>query len=175
MTETEIRDRLRQAIKGSPQTILGEVRSVDKQNRTCDIDNDGVTIYGVRLQPVTGGGTGIVIYPKTGAQALCIQVEESGDYMLLYAAENESVELKIGERSLTADQNGFVFNGGTVGSVKADKMTEWMMKVYTDLQTLQALLLSSPVAGNGANLAIVFTPQTPSPQLADFADDKLKH
>ena len=73
------------------------------------------------------------------------------------------------------DKNGFTFNDGTVGAVCADKLVEWMSKVYSDLQTLITLLSTSPVAGNGAPLGVVFTPSTPSPNLADFTDDAFKH
>ena len=174
-TEEDIRNGLSEAFKGKPVTVLAEVKSVDQTARTCDIDDDGVIIYGVRLQCITNGSTGIVVYPKTGCQVLCARIEDSDSYSVVHASEVDKIELKIQDKSLTADSNGFVFNGGTIGTVKADKMVEWMMKVYNDLTTLQALLLSSPVAGNGANLAISFTPQTPSPQLTDFADDTLKH
>lgn len=174
-TEEDIRRSLAESLKGKPLTVLAEVKSVDQTARTCDIDDDGVIMYGVRLQCIINGNTGIVIYPKTGCQVLCARIEESDYYSVVHASEIDKLEIKIQDKSLALDSNGFVFNEGTIGAVKADKMVEWMMKVYNDLTTIQALLLTSPVAGNGANLAISFTPQTPSPQLSYFADDKLKH
>ena len=174
-TEEDIRRDLSNALKGKPVTVLAEVKSVDQTARTCDIDDDGVIMYGVRLQCITNGNTGIVIYPKTGCQVLCARIEESDYYSVVHASEIDKLEIKIQDKSLTADSNGFVFNGGSIGSVKADKMVEWMMKVFSDLQTLTTLLFTSAVAGNGSPLAIVFTPKTPQPQLSDFADDALKH
>lgn len=175
MTENELRDRIRSLVKNGYQTILCKIVSVDKTERTCSVDYDGVIIYGVRLQSVTGGSTGITIYPQTGAQALCLQIEGSDEYTLLQVSEIESMEIQIGSRSLKTDKDGFVFNQGSVGITKTDKMVEWMSKVYSDMQTLITLLSTSAVAGNGAALGIVFTPQTPSPQLTDFEDTTIKH
>ena len=174
-TEQEIREKLGAALKRPSVTVLAEVKGVNQSDRTCDIDNDGVMIFGVRLQSITKGNAGIFIIPKVGSQALCVQIEETDQFMLIHASEVESIELTIGENTFEMDSNGFVFNGGTIGSVKADKMVEWMMKVYADLQTLHALLLSTPVAGNGAILNVQFNPQTPSPDLNNFVDDTLKH
>ena len=174
-TEQEIREKLGAALKRPSVTVLAEVKGVNQSDRTCDIDNDGVMIFGVRLQSITKGNAGIFIIPKVGSQALCVQIEETDQFMLIHASEVESIELTIGGKTFEMDSNGFVFNGGTIGSVKADKMVEWMMKVYADLQTLQALLLSTPVAGNGAILNVQFNPQTPSPDLSNFVDDTLKH
>lgn len=174
-TEQDIRDKLGEALKRNPVTVLAEVKGVNQSDRTCDIDNDGVMIYGVRLQPITKGNTGVFIIPKIGSQALCVQIEATDSFMLIHASEVESIELSIEGKTFEMDKEGFVFNGGTIGSVKADKMVEWMAKVYSDLQMLMGLLLSSPVVGNGANLAISFNPQTPQPNLNDFVDDTLKH
>ena len=173
MTEQEIKDRLRQALKGAPQTILGIVRHVDKNSRTCDVDYEGVMLYGVRLQPITGSETGLTAFPKTGTQALIVRIEESDDYALLKALEYDSIELTIGSQSLVADQDGFVFNNGTVGSVKADKMVEWMAKVHADITAIKSTLGS--LAGEAFFSIPFITMQTPSPQLADFVDDTLKH
>lgn len=175
MTEQEIRDRLAERLRGMPQTILGSVLAVNKRERTCDIDNDGIVVYGVRLQPVTAGKTGVTVFPATGSQALIVQIENGGDYMLLQASEVECMEVVFGEKSLTADETGFVFNGGSVGAARTDKVVEWMSKVYADLNTLTELLSSSLVAGNGAALGIVFEPKTPNPVLSDFSDECLKH
>lgn len=174
-TEQDIREKLGEALKRNPVTVLAEVKGVNQSDRTCDIDNDGVMVYGVRLQSITNGNTGVLVVPKIGSQALCVQIETTDNFMLVHASEVETIELSVEDKTFAMDKNGFIFNGGTIGAVKADKMVEWMMKVYLDLQTLTALLLSSPVLGNGANLAISFNPQTPQPNLNDFVDDTLKH
>lgn len=174
-TEEEIRNLLNQSMKGKPVTVLAEVKSVYTGKRTCDIDDDGVIMYGIRLQPITQGTTGMTIYPKVGAQVICSRIEGSDEYMVIHASEIDKVEIKISDKSIIMNQDGIVVNEGTIGSVKADSMVQWMMKVYNDLQTLITLLSTSPVAGNGAPLGVTFTPTTPSPQVSDFADDTFKH
>lgn len=174
-TEAELRKQLSEALKPKPVTILAEVKAVDDSKRTCDIDDDGVIMYGIRLQPITQGSTGITVYPKVGSQVLCSRIEDEDNYMVVHASEIDKIEIKVSDKSLVLDKDGIVANGGTIGSVKADKMVEWMTKVYSDLQTLITLLYTSAVAGNGAPLGIVFSPQTPNPQVSDFADDTFKH
>ena len=177
VTDNDIRKKLGEAFGSEPVTVLAEVKGVNQSDRTCDIDNDGVMIYGVRLQSITKGNCGIVVIPKLGSKVLCVQIEKTDSFMMLHASEVDSIEINVAGKTLAADSNGFVFNGGTIGSAKTDKMVEWMMKVYNDLQTLSGSLASFPVttpAGPGTG-AVVFTPQTPSPQLTDFADDTLKH
>ena len=177
VTNDDIRKKLEEAFESGPVTVLAEVKGVNQSDRTCDIDNDGVMIYGVRLQSITKGNCGIVVIPKLGSKVLCVQIEKTDSFMMLHASEVDSIEINVAGKTLAADSNGFVFNGGTIGSAKTDKMVEWMMKVYNDLQTLSGSLASFPVttpAGPGTG-TVVFTPQTPSPQLKDFADDTIKH
>ena len=121
-TEEDIRRSLAESLKGKPLTVLAEVKSVDQTARTCDIDDDGVIMYGVRLQCIINGNTGIVIYPKTGCQVLCARIEESDYYSVVHASEIDKLEIKIQDKSLALDSNGFVFNEGTIGAVKADKI-----------------------------------------------------
>ena len=49
-----------------------------------------------------------------------------------------------------------------------------MQNVESDIATLQALLESSPIAGNGAPAAIQFTPSTQS-VANDIEDSKITH
>lgn len=175
VTDDDIRRQLVNALGKLPETVLAEVKSVDTTARTCDIDNDGVLMYGIRLQAIVQGNTGLVLYPAIGSQVVCCRIEDTEQYMVLHASDIDQAQLTIGDKSVKMDKNGFTFNDGTVGAVCADKLVEWMSKVYSDLQTLITLLSTSPVAGNGAPLGVVFTPATPSPNLADFTDDAFKH
>lgn len=142
-THNDIRNQLEQALKGQPVTIMGRVVKVDASGLTCDIDNDGVVIYGVRLQSIVGGNGGVVVYPSVGSQALCLRIEESDSYMVVSASKIDKVAI--------ADGTG-----------KTEDLIGWMAKVNADFQTLQNLLSVTTVAGNGAPLGIVFNPQTPS-------------
>ncbi len=111
-SEQEIRDLLHSSLKSKPITVLASVKSVDTAKRTCSIDDDGVVMYGVRLQPITHGTTGITIYPKVGAQVLCAKIEEGDDYMLLHASEVDKVEVAIGQSSITIESDKIELNGG---------------------------------------------------------------
>lgn len=175
VTAEQIRNSLFDSLRQLPGTILGEVRDVDRQNRTCTVDNDGVEIHGVRLQCVTGSDKGIVPYPKVGTMALIIRIEESDDYCLALAAEFDQYDIAVEDRCISMTKDGVVFNNGSLGLVKIDKMLEWMDKVHSDLQTLATLLSTSPIAGNGAPAAITFTPSTPNPVRAEFEDNLVKH
>lgn len=175
LTEEEIRKGMARAFHQKPVSILAEVKSVDSNKRTCDIDDNGVIIYGVRLQPISQGATGVTIYPKVGAQVICLRIEDEDNYMVVHSSDFDKMEIKVSDKSVVIDKDGIVINNGSIGSVKADKMVEWMTKVYDDLQTLVALLSASIVTGNGAPLGITFTPTTPSPVLSNFEDNAFKH
>ena len=71
-TEEEIRQALAASLKNKPVTVLAKVTAVDTTARTCDIDDDGVEMYGIRLQCITDGNTGITVWPKVGSQVLCL-------------------------------------------------------------------------------------------------------
>lgn len=174
-TEEDIRKEFAAAFKAKAVTVLAEVKGVDQQKRTCDIDDGGVIMYGIRLQSIAQGNTGMTLFPKVGSQVLCVRIEDSDDYMVVHASEVESAELKIQDKSVTMDQNGFVFNGGTIGAVKADAMVQWMAKVYADIQSLVVTLGSGSTPTGNVVFAKPFTPGTPEPQLTDFADDTIKH
>lgn len=166
-TEDEVRRLLAQFVGINKPTVLATVKSVDKTENTCVIDDDGTEIPGVRLRAITGENTGIVGYPKQGAYVLCVKVEDTEEWAVIKSTEYESIEMTI---------ESLVINGGELGGlVKIDAMIGWMQKVYTDMQALKTQLNTWPVAGNGAPLALVFNPTAPNPVKSDFEDAKIKH
>ena len=174
-TEADIRRLLNEYTTRGATTVLGRVTDVDAEKRTCTIDDDGVSIYNVRLQSITGGKAGVVMKPKTGSYVVAIDVEGRGDWAVVLTTEVESIEIKIEERSVTMNAEGVIFNGGRHGMVKVDEMTRWMELVHQDLQTLTTLLSTSTVAGNGAPLGIAFVPKTTKPEQSTFEDTTIKH
>jgi hypothetical protein len=46
--------------------------------------------------------------------------------------------------------------------------------VYNDLSALRTQLATTPVAGQGAPLGLVFNMTTPTPKVEDFANKKIK-
>lgn len=140
---------------------------VDKDARTVDVSpiNGSAPLLDVNLQANQGGSAGVVMFPKVGSHVVVTFLSQC-TAVVVVCEEVESVEI-------TCDS--IVANDGKHGLVKVDKMTDWMNKVYNDLQSLITLLSTSAVAGNGAPLAIVFTPTTPVPVVSDFEDTKIKH
>ena len=167
---SEIKESLQKiASKGGAGIVFtAKVKSVDGE--TCNVELEGLTMSDVRLRAVVNGETSkILVTPKTGSHVLVADL--SGDLSQLAVVGYSEVE------KIEVDANDeIVFNGGeNKGLVKVESMVDWMQKVYNDLQTLVGLLSSSAVAGNGANLAITFSPTTPSPNIDDFQNKDVKH
>ena len=166
-TEKEIREKLAGFFGSPASTLIAVVKSVDKTERTCVLSDEEIDYFDVRLQPVTGGTTGGVIFPKIGCVAIAVKIEDTDEWVLIGASEYESIEISI---------DNLKINGGNLGGLlKIDKMIEWMGKVYADLQMLKTQLNTWPVAGNSAPLALVFNVTVPNPVKSDFEDTKITH
>jgi hypothetical protein len=165
-TENEVRQLLAEFMGVNKPTILGTVKSVDKDECTCVIEDDGTEVPSVRLRPITGSNNGIVRFPKVGAHVLAVKVETSEDWMMVEATEYESMLINC---------DSIILNDGENGLVKITEMVSWMQKVYNDLQALKTQLNTWPVVGNGSPLALVFTVTTPQPAQSTFEDKKIKH
>ena len=174
-TDDDIRQKLLEFVSDNPQTMLALVTDVDETSLTCTLDDDGSEYYCVRLSLVDDSVQSIVDIPKANSYVLAARIEDSEDLIVIYCSEIEKRIITIGDKKLVIDNNGFAFNDAAHGMVKIDKMVEWMQKVYTDLQMLKSLLSTSPVSGNGAVLAITFSPQTENPDISTFEDTTVKH
>ena len=168
---SEIKESIQKmASKGGAGIVFtAKVKSV-QANTTCTVELEGLTVSDVRLRAVVNSeNSKILVTPKTGSHVLVADL--SGDLSQLAVVGYSEVE------KIEVDANDeIVFNGGeNKGLVKVESMVDWMQKVYNDLQTLVGLLSSSSVAGNGANLAITFSPTTPSPNIDDFQNKDVKH
>lgn len=165
-SEQEIRQRLAENFGQKPVTVLGKVVSVDKAERTCVVDDDGVKMYGVRLQCITEGESGVLVRPKVGAMVLIVDIEGTGEYMVAQASEVEWIEVVLDGYKITADKEEVVFNEGTDGMVKVTEMVSWMNKAKSDLETIATAL-------RGLGAAVTLT--TPVATKSDFEDVKIKH
>lgn len=118
----------------------------------------------------------VTIYPREGSNVLIGIIEnQRTQAVVLRCSEVEKLKLKIGDQMLEIDKEGFMFNGGLHnGMVKVKEMVDWMAKIYSDMQTLQTLLKTHPVAGNGSPLALAFTPSVPKPSIEKFENKKIK-
>ncbi len=95
-TNEEIRQAFAKKYGAKPVTVLGTVAAVDESAKTCDIDDDGLVMYGIRLQCVTDAAGGILCVPKKGAAALVVQIEGGDGWMLADCAEYEKIIINGG-------------------------------------------------------------------------------
>lgn len=177
---------LEQAIELAVKKVAGKMQvkqilsgtAVDVGDLTCTVEREGSpALFDVRLNAIDDDlESYLTIYPAEGSAVLVAIIENmKTEAVVIRCSEVAQVKMKIGDQTLVADKDGFVFNDGTNGMVKLAEMVSWMQKVNTDLKTLKTLLSTSPVAGNGAPLAIVFNPTTPVPEKGTFEDTKIKH
>ena len=158
------------------QILTGVAKGVTET--TCTVERDNApALFDVRLNAVDDGlESYVTVYPAEGSAVLVAIIEGmKTEAVVVRCSEVERVKLKLGDRTLVADSEGFVFNDGEDGLVRVAAMVDWMRKVSADLNTLKGLLASSAVAGNGAPLAIVFNPTAPSPDKGMFEDEGVRH
>lgn len=122
-----------------PAVLSGKVLEVDTESRTCNIDIDGTTLTGVLLQPLIDNTTGIAVFPKVGAQALCLYNAEWDGWVLLQASDIDHIDISVGDTSLSVSTNGIVINNGNNGGlVNIDAFNA----VVTDIGVIAAALSS---------------------------------
>lgn len=148
------------------------------EGMTCTVKVDNLSISDVRLKATNEQSEdSILLTPAIGSSVLIGSISNDFDNLFVIRANALSEAfLKIGEMSFKLDKNGISINDGKNGGmVKIDEMVKWMQRVYTDLQTLKTTLQAHPVAGNGAPLAMVFSPGVPNPVKSTFEDKNAKH
>lgn len=136
-TTNELRRALQQKYGEKPVTILGTIAAVDENSKTCNIDDDGFMMYGIRLQSVTNAAAGILKVPKIGAQALAVKIEDGDGFMLLDCAEYDKI----------------IFNGGTNGGlINIESLVNKINAIENDLNSLKTVFKSwTPVAQDGGS------------------------
>lgn len=181
----QIGSRLREINgNGFRSTVIFTAHVEEITETTCTVSLGGMKLSDVRLRSVINkNDEQLLIIPKVKSYVTVADLSggQLRELCVIAYSEIESIHMKIKDSNtdqdltLDMDSNGIVINGGTIGAVKADKMTAWMEKVYDDLQTLKTQLQSQPVAGNGAPLNLVFDPTTEKPITGNFEDKKLLH
>ena len=139
-----------------PAVLSGKVIEIDTEARTANIDVDGTTLPGVLLQPIIDNSTGIVIFPKVGATALCLYNAEYDGWILLQASDIERVQLNIGDTSIEVSADGVLFNGGNNGGlVNINTLKSAFNAVVTDITALYTALkgLGVPLVQTSASLS----------------------
>jgi hypothetical protein len=128
------------AAKGN-ETVLAAVESVDLPSRSCTLDDGGVLIYGVRLQPAMGGTAGILLEPAVGTMALAVRIEGSGGWMLTAANEYKSAQMAFADT--------LVFNGGDNGLVLIQMLTDRINRLEDLLKSHQHAYIPFPGGAAG--------------------------
>lgn len=167
---SEIREKIKRIANGNGSCTCFTAKVTSLDGETCDVELEGMKLTDVRLRAVMNGeDSKILVTPKIGSHVLVVDLSGNLSQLAVVGySEVEKIEIDATDK--------IIFNGGNnKGLVKVEEMVSWMQKVYNDMQTLTGLLLSSPVAGNGAALAISFTPSTPSPIIDDFQNKDITH
>lgn len=146
---------------------------------TCTVMIEDLKKSGVRLKAVEESSDQEVII--TPAKGSVVQVADlsGGLYRELIVISYtiiEKINLKIDSTTIAIDKDGVVVNGGNLGGlIKINDLISWMQKLHLNLQSLQQMLLSHPVTGNGAPLALPFNLTAAYPSLTTFENKKVKH
>ena len=138
-TTDELRQALQQKYGEKPVTVLGSISAVDVSSKTCDLDDDGFMMYGIRLQCVTDAASGILKVPKIGAQALAVKIEDGDGFLLLDCAEYEKIIINGGNNgglinieSLVEKINGKVVTPMLNGSILPGVTRDSILQVCRD-------------------------------------------
>ena len=139
----------------------GVIVSIDETTYTCVValqttNPDGsvtnTEINNVPLKVLIGSQASLIEIPKVNTTCtLCFRDNNIQRPQLYQVHECDKILIRIGNTTLQADTNGFVFNGGDKGMVKADELKTQSEK---DKAILDGILqvLQTPVnePGNGA-------------------------
>lgn len=125
---------------GPLQTVLAKVNSVHESEMTCDLDDDGVLIYDVRLTPVITGNETIAIYPKVGSMALAVRIEDDDEWMLLSCEKADKYRITANDCIIEMDSSG----------IKISKGSESLKAILSDLITaIKALTVPTGTGPSG--------------------------
>lgn len=137
---------------------VGVVTSVDEETGRCDVEIEGkAPAMGAWLRCGTSDG-GVTVVPEVGSEVVVVWLNEAMAVVVM------------AEKAAKVVMRG----GANGGLVNLEALKGWMKNVEEDLQTLQTKLSSTPVAGNGAPLGLVFTPKTRSVE-SEIEDELITH
>jgi hypothetical protein len=163
---------------------VGTVKDIGTDKRTCTVEREEQpTLFKVRLNSIIDNYTdNVTVFPKIGSYVLCVAIgSDVTDCYLLATSEVEEIAMKIGNQTLKAYKDGFVFNGGDLGMVFSDKLTEKLNNLEKDLNNLKTVFSTwvvSPQDGGAALKTAVATwaGQTLNEtQKAQIEDTNIKH
>lgn len=121
MTLTEALEKLTKT-NDELYSLIGEVDSVDKNKRTCDVlplqDKEAV-LYDVRLQADLEGTKGMLCFPTVGSVVVVTFLNKDSAYVAMFS-EVDSVELVVGQQKIDFDKDGLL-----VESAQGSLLSAW--------------------------------------------------
>ncbi len=113
----DVNEQIRQSFRrlagevGPLNSILVQVVSVDEDEKTCEVIDDDVTYYDVRLRPVINGKESITVYPKVNTWALMLRIEDDDAWQIVSVDEADKVSIKVGTTEMVLN-DGFLIKKG---------------------------------------------------------------
>lgn len=174
--------------KGKAAKLLREItRSKANQIYVCTVTSvlgakcnamplDGTAEFtDVRLNAVTSSSAGIIITPAVDSIVVVNQISTVDSYISQFS-EIEKIEIEIGDFKIRLNANEMVFNEGSLGLPKIDKLIEKINRLEDKLKLHQHMYI---------NAANVTTPTTEIPfdpvltflntERVELEDVKIKH
>ena len=122
---------------GPLNTLLVQVLSIDEAAMTCDVIDDDVNIYDVRLRPVLNGNESITIFPKAGTWALIMKIEDDEAWQVISVDEADKVRL-------TTDTTEIEINEGVLIKRGDDTLKQAMVLLIEAVEKIIVLQGTNP-------------------------------
>ena len=137
--DEQIREGLKKlaAEVGPVQTILVKVVSVDVEEKTCEVMDDEVIYYDVRLRPVLNGKECITIFPKIDTWVLILRIEEDHTWQVVSVDEADKVRV-------VTDTTQFEIGEGFLIKKDADTLKDALTLIIESIQKIIVMEGSNP-------------------------------
>ncbi|MFC4673576.1 hypothetical protein [Dysgonomonas termitidis] len=113
---------------------IGTVESVDRENRTCDVERDGQpTLFKCRLNAVIDTlGSYVAAIPRVGSYVLCLTLDDPANCLVIAMSEPDEVAVKINNTTAVITSDDITLNGGALGGlVKVSELTAKLNELVT--------------------------------------------
>ncbi|MDL2290427.1 hypothetical protein LJB95_03385 [Paludibacteraceae bacterium OttesenSCG-928-F17] len=135
------------------QTVFFSAQVVSVQGNTCTIDYDGQELSGVRLTPTTTErDETILLTPAKNSYVLVGSISGDLDNLCVLSADTlASMDITIGDISISANKEGIVLNSGKLGGlVKLNDITTKINNLEREINNLKTILAAwTPAMGDG--------------------------
>lgn len=164
-------------LAGSVEATLHVCKVISVDGATCNVEpiDGSAELHGVRLNAVTSNSAGIIITPIVESVVIVNQISKVDSYVSLFS-EIEKIEIGIGTFKIVLNENEMVFNEGSLGLPKIDKLVERINRLEDKLKLHQHMYI---------NAVGVTTPTTEIPgdpvltflntERVELEDTKIKH